>query len=90
VLRGASWNNNNRDNLLSSNRNNDTPDNRNNNYGFRVVLVGGSAPRRHQRQTTGEMPGGRRACPAGAKTSPNRSAHAPEKPGKIRGAGRGR
>jgi hypothetical protein len=44
VLRGASWNNDNRDNLLSSNRNNNTPDNRNNNIGFRVV-VGGSSPK---------------------------------------------
>ncbi len=29
VLRGDSWSNNNRDNLLSSNRNNNNPDNRN-------------------------------------------------------------
>jgi RNA-directed DNA polymerase len=39
VLRGGSWNNDNRDNLASSNRNNNTPDNRNNNNGFRVVVV---------------------------------------------------
>jgi hypothetical protein len=38
VLRGASWNNNNPDNLLSSNRNNNDPTNRNNNIGFRVVV----------------------------------------------------
>jgi hypothetical protein len=41
VLRGASWNNDNPDNLLSSYRNNNTPDNRNDNVGFRVVLAGG-------------------------------------------------
>jgi formylglycine-generating enzyme required for sulfatase activity len=38
VLRGGSWNNDNRDNLLSSNRNNNNPENRNNNNGFRVVV----------------------------------------------------
>ncbi len=43
VLRGASWNNNNPDNLLSSNRNNDNPENRNDNNGFRCVLVVGSS-----------------------------------------------
>jgi hypothetical protein len=43
VLRGAAWNNNNPDNLLSSNRNNNNPDNRNNNIGFRCVLVGGGS-----------------------------------------------
>jgi formylglycine-generating enzyme required for sulfatase activity len=42
VLRGASWNNNERGNLLSSNRNRNTPTNRNNNNGFRVVAVVGS------------------------------------------------
>ena len=41
VLRGGSWNNNNRDNLLSSNRNNNDPDNRNENIGFRVVVEAG-------------------------------------------------
>jgi len=40
VLRGGSWNNNDRDNLLSSNRNNNPADNRNDNIGFRLVLVG--------------------------------------------------
>ena len=56
VLRGASWNNNNPDNLLSSNRNNTTPDNRNNNLGFRVVLgVVGSSPKA---EPFGEMRGG--------------------------------
>jgi hypothetical protein len=39
VLRGGSWNNNDRDNLLSSYRNNNDPGNRNNNNGFRCVLV---------------------------------------------------
>ena len=38
MLRGASWNNNDRDNLLSSNRNNDQPGNRNDNIGFRCVV----------------------------------------------------
>jgi hypothetical protein len=42
VLRGASWNNNERVNLLSSNRNNDQPGNRNDNTGFRLVLAVGS------------------------------------------------
>ncbi|HOC70458.1 MAG TPA: SUMF1/EgtB/PvdO family nonheme iron enzyme [Candidatus Hydrogenedentes bacterium] len=37
VLRGGSWNNNNR-NLRSANRNRNNPDNRNNNNGFRVVV----------------------------------------------------
>ena len=39
VLRGASYNNAESDNLLSSNRNNNTPDNRNNNNGFRLVFL---------------------------------------------------
>jgi len=39
VLRGGSWNNNERGNLLSSNRNHNTPTNRNNNNGFRCVMV---------------------------------------------------
>jgi formylglycine-generating enzyme required for sulfatase activity len=43
VLRGASWNNNDPDNLLSSYRNNKTPDNRNHNNGFRCVVWGGDA-----------------------------------------------
>ena len=38
MLRGASWINNDRDNLLSSNRNNDHPGNRNDNNGFRCVV----------------------------------------------------
>jgi formylglycine-generating enzyme required for sulfatase activity len=38
VLRGGSWNNNNRENLLSSNRNYNDPDNRNDNIGFRCVV----------------------------------------------------
>ena len=45
VLRGGSWNNNDRGNLLSSNRNHNTPGNRNNNNGFRCVMVPGSAPK---------------------------------------------
>jgi formylglycine-generating enzyme required for sulfatase activity len=38
VLRGASWNNNNPDNLRVENRNTNHPSNRNNNNGFRVLL----------------------------------------------------
>ena len=41
VLRGGSWNNNDRDNVLSSNRNNNDPDNRNENIGFRAVVEAG-------------------------------------------------
>ena len=41
VVRGGSWNNNERVNLRSAYRNNDDPRNRNDNNGFRVVLVGG-------------------------------------------------
>jgi len=88
VLRGASWNNNEPRNLLSSNRNNNTPDNRNDNNGFRVVLVFESEGKwRHRKM--GAMPGGRTVCPARAKRSPNPPGHAPEEPGKRRGAGRG-
>jgi len=36
--RGASWNNNNQDNLRCSYRNDNNASNRNNNNGFRVVL----------------------------------------------------
>ncbi|MBN1485062.1 MAG: SUMF1/EgtB/PvdO family nonheme iron enzyme [Chloroflexia bacterium] len=39
MLRGGSWNNNER-NLRSANRNNNDPDNTNNNIGFRCVVVG--------------------------------------------------
>jgi len=42
VLRGASWDNNDRDSLLSSHRNHNAPGARSYNYGFRCV-VGGSA-----------------------------------------------
>jgi len=55
VLRGASWNNNDPDNLLSSNRDNNTPGNRNNNIGFRCVLVSGSS---RKAEPLGEMRGG--------------------------------
>jgi formylglycine-generating enzyme required for sulfatase activity len=59
-------------------------------FGFRCVLVGvGSAPRWRHR-TMGAMPDGQPACPARAKRSPNRPPHAPEQPGKRRGAGPGR
>jgi hypothetical protein len=90
VLRGASWNNYDSRNLLSSNRNNNAPDNRNNNNGFRCVLVAGASAARWQQEKIGAMPGGQVVCPARAKTSPNPPAHAPEEPGKRRGAGRGR
>ena len=43
VLRGASWDNCDPDNLLSSCRFNGTPDGRRNYIGFRCVLVGGSS-----------------------------------------------
>jgi len=36
--RGASWNNNNQDNLRCAYRNDNNPSNRNNNNGFRLVL----------------------------------------------------
>lgn len=89
VLRGGSWNNDNRDNLLSSNRNNNTPTNRNNNIGFRCVLaVGGSSGR--WREIIGAMWGGRKVCPTRAKKPTNPSGLALEKRGKRRGAGRGR
>ena len=41
ALRGASWNNNNENNLRVENRNHNDPSNRNNNNGFRVLLSGG-------------------------------------------------
>ena len=47
VLRGGSWNNNNRDNVLSSNRNNNDPDNRIENIGFRAVVEAGSGRKRN-------------------------------------------
>jgi hypothetical protein len=78
VLRGGSWNNNERGNLLSSNRNHNTPTNRNNNNGFRCVVVGPSSARwwRHNRKPTiGEVPGGD-SFPARAKKPPNRPPHA--------------
>ena len=58
VLRGASFNNNDPDNLLSSNRNNNTPDNRNNNIGFRVVAAVGASSRKALSRRIGEMPDG--------------------------------
>ena len=45
VLRGASWNNNDRNNLRSSNRNHNPATNRNNNNGFRCVVSAVSAPK---------------------------------------------
>ena len=41
VLRGASWDYNNPDNLRVENRNTNDPSNRNNNIGFRVLLAAG-------------------------------------------------
>jgi len=79
VLRGASWNNDNPDNLRSSNRNNDHPGNRNNNYGFRVVWVGASARKVLSRngRKMGEVRRGETPCAASAKKPPNRPIHAP-------------
>ena len=57
VLRGASFNNDNPDNLLSSNRNNNSPDNRNDNIGFRVVVgVGASSRKVPGYRSTGSLP----------------------------------
>ncbi len=58
VLRGGSWNNNDRDNLASSNRNNNTPDNRNNNNGFRCVVVVGRSSPKLDAETICQSPGG--------------------------------
>ncbi|MEI6341466.1 MAG: SUMF1/EgtB/PvdO family nonheme iron enzyme [Verrucomicrobiota bacterium] len=89
VVRGGSWNNDDRANLLSSYRNNDEPDERNDNIGFRVVLgVEGSArkvPSGWRDVVRGEGP-----CAAGAKRRPNLRGHALVDPGKRRGARRGR
>ena len=65
VLRGASWNNSNRENLLSSNRNHNAPTNRNNNNGFRCV-VGVSAPKAAMPEESARCGAGD-ASPAGAK-----------------------
>jgi hypothetical protein len=66
VLRGASWNNNEPENLLSSYRNYNSPDNRKDNNGFRCVLVvGGSARRRRtleMRRDAGWVCGLSRRC----------------------------
>jgi hypothetical protein len=89
-LRGGSWNNN-ANNARCANRNNNNPDNRNNNIGFRCVLAGASVPKvLRAAKRTGEVPVGRIAWPASAKKPPNPPLLAPEKPGKRRGAGRGR
>jgi RNA-directed DNA polymerase len=64
VLRGASWNNNNPDNLLASYRNNNTPDNRNDNIGFRCVVAVESSRKATMR--IGEMRDGA-SCSARAK-----------------------
>jgi len=66
VLRGASWNNDDRGNLLSSNRNHNTPANRNNNNGFRCV-VGVSAPKAAMPDDSARCGAGPDASPAGAK-----------------------
>jgi hypothetical protein len=90
-LRGGSWNNN-ANNARCANRNNNNPDNRNNNIGFRCVLAVDSAPKvvRAVNKQMGEVLAGQAAGPASAKRPPNPSIPAPEKPGKKRGAGRGR
>ncbi|MFM7607212.1 MAG: SUMF1/EgtB/PvdO family nonheme iron enzyme, partial [Prosthecobacter sp.] len=74
VLRGGSWNNNDRVNLRSSYRNNDHPMNRNDNNGFRCVLVvaGGKAfikPKAHRDGRPGQKP-----LLPGGKNSLNRAA----------------
>jgi hypothetical protein len=84
-LRGASFNNNDRDNLASSNRN--TNDDRNNNIGFRVVVSVGSALK--VPGFAGEIWSGSNACSVRAKRPPNRPHCAPVT-GKRRGARRGR
>jgi len=84
VLRGASWINNDPDNMVASNRNDNEADNHNQNVGFRVVCAGGSAGRCSE---TGEVPGGEQPCPASAKKLPNLLLPALEKPGKIRSGG---
>jgi len=66
VLRGASWNNNNPDNLLASYRNNNIPDNRNDNIGFRCVVAAESS--RKATMEIGEMRYGA-SCSASAKRS---------------------
>ncbi|MFN0080775.1 MAG: SUMF1/EgtB/PvdO family nonheme iron enzyme [Prosthecobacter sp.] len=78
VLRGGSWNNNDRGNLLSSNRNHNVPGNRNNNNGFRCVLVvsGGKALEPavrtvRPRKQSAWIRMGRKLCANGAKKEPN-------------------
>jgi hypothetical protein len=65
VLRGASWNNNDRGNLLSSNRNHNEPANRNNNNGFRCVV--GVSARKPAKPEDSARCGAGAACPARAK-----------------------
>ncbi len=86
VLRGGSFNNDS-DNLRCANRNDTDPDNRDNNIGFRVVVVAGGSACKVPDGTIGVMQAGQPALPARAKRTPNRSTHAPEKPGKRRGGG---
>ncbi len=86
VLRGASWNNNNADNLLSSNRNNNTPDNRNNNIGFRCVLVGMSSRKAYP---FSEMSGGP-FLPDQSQEASLTAAPTPLERGKDAARGRGR
>ena len=78
VLRGGSWNNNERTNLLSSNRNHNIPGNRNNNNGFRLVLVvsGGKARQpagreSDQCQRSARTLAGRNLFQSRAKNEPN-------------------
>jgi hypothetical protein len=66
VLRGASWNNNDRGNLLSSKRNHNAPTNRNNNNGFRSVVVM-SARKAAMPDKSARCRAGGDAFPAGAK-----------------------
>jgi hypothetical protein len=88
VLRGASWNNDDQDNLLSSNRNNNTPDNRNDNIGFRCVLVGGGS---RKAVRNGQVSAEPAASPSSAKKPSLAAAPAPPgTTGKDAVAGRGR
>ena len=93
-LRGGSWLLDVPRYLLSSSRDGYSPDVRREIYGFRVVLgVGGSVrkvlpPRRGAKDGRGA--GWVRPARRVPRSHLNPSAHAPEKPGKRRGAGRGR
>jgi|GEM_PF-1183878 len=89
VLRGASWNNNDRVNLRSSYRNNDHPMNRDDNNGFRCVLVvaGGKAPMRPKDRR--DAAPGQNPLAARAKREPKPGGFSLEKTGAWGGHGCG-